>query len=189
MAKDNQSRGSRGKRPSQLTVTLPQLLVDGSDLEFREFVADFYAAVAGAQSLQRALAKSVGLSSAEFSILLATWDLQKRAAVGVTAVAKHLHVAAAHVTAEVGKLVRAGYIKKTQHPKDTRAVILALTKKGEKTLNDLTPLLRDINDRLFAIDAPDSEIIAKFLKHVAHEIGNSVRTVRNYRDRPLGSSR
>jgi DNA-binding MarR family transcriptional regulator len=180
MAKEDLSRQSNGKRASHLTVTLPQLLVDGSDLRFREFVADFYAAVAGAHSLRRALAKSIGLSAAEFSILLATWDLQKGGTVGITAIAKHLHLAAAHVTAEVGKLVRAGYIKKTQHPKDTRAVILALTKKGERRLNDLTPLLRDINNRLFVIDAPNSEIVAKFLKHVAYEIGNSVRTVRSY---------
>jgi hypothetical protein len=63
-----------------LTVTLPQFLVDGTDLQFREFIADLFAAVAGMQSLRRALAKSVGLSAAEFSVLLATWYLQKKAA-------------------------------------------------------------------------------------------------------------
>lgn len=168
------------KPAPELTVSLPQLLTNGSDLRFREFVADFYAAVAGGASLRRALAKSVGLTAAEFSILLATWDLQKVGPVGITAIAKHLHVAAAHVTAEVGKLVRAGYIKKTQHPKDTRAVVLALTRRGETTLNDLTPLLRRINDRLFMVDAANAAVIAKFFKHVANEIGNSVRIARTY---------
>jgi len=65
-----------------------------------------FAAAAGMQSLRRALAKSVDLSATKFSVL-ATWHLQKKGRVGITAVAQHLHVAAAHVTAEVGKLVRA----------------------------------------------------------------------------------
>jgi len=71
---------SRSSADAPLTVTLPQFLVDGTDLQFREFIADLFAAVAGMRSLRRALAKSVGLSAAEFSVLLATWYLQKKAA-------------------------------------------------------------------------------------------------------------
>ena len=126
------------------------------------------------------------LTAAEFSILLATWDLQKKGAVRITTIAKYLHVAAAHVTAEVGKLVGAGYIKKNQHPKDTRAVVLVLTKKGETTLSNLTPLLRRINDRLFVIDGGDASIVAKFLKHVANEIGNSVKIAQTYSPQTKG---
>ena len=103
-------------RPSDtaLTVSLAPFLVGGTDLQFREFVADLFAAAAGMQSLRRALAKSVGLSAAEFSVLLATWYLQRQEPVGITAIARHLHVASAHVTAEVGNLVSAGLIKKSQ---------------------------------------------------------------------------
>jgi DNA-binding MarR family transcriptional regulator len=166
---------------SSLTVSLPQFLIDGSDLHFREFVADLFAATAGMQSLRRALAKSIGLSAAEFSVLLATWHLQRRGRVGVTAVANHLHVATAHVTAEVGKLVRADLIKKTPHPQDTRAVTLVLTRRGESILNDLAPLLRRINDRLFSGNTANAvAVISKFLKHVADESGNSVRMARGF---------
>jgi DNA-binding MarR family transcriptional regulator len=162
-----------------LTVSLPHFLVDGSDLRFREFIADLYAAVAGMQSLRRALARSVGLSAAEFSILLAIWHLQKHREVGITTIARHLHVAAAHITAEVGKLVDARLVKKTRHPQDTRAVNLALTKKGESILNNLVPLLRRINDRLFLFDSSTGvAVVSKFLKHVASESANSVRMVR-----------
>ncbi len=172
-----------GKRSDQsaLTVSLPQFLIEGSDLQFREFVADLFAAAAGLQSLRRALAKSIDLSAAEFSVLLATWHLQKTGRVGVTAVAQHLHVATAHVAAEVGKLVRAELIKKTQHPKDTRAVTLVLTRKGESILNDLAPLLRRINDRLFSGNTANAvAVVAKFLKHVADESVNSVRMARGF---------
>jgi DNA-binding MarR family transcriptional regulator len=164
-----------------LTVSLPQFLVDGSDLQFREFVADLFAATAGMQSLRRALAKSVALSAAEFSVLLATWHLQKKGRVGVTAVARHLHVAAAHVTSEIGKLVEKDFIKKTQDSRDTRAVTLVLTRKGEAVLARLAPLLRRINDRLFSGNTANAVgVVAKFLKHVADESANSVRMARNF---------
>jgi DNA-binding MarR family transcriptional regulator len=166
---------------TELTVSLPQFLVDGTDLEFREFVADLFAATAGMQSLRRALAKSVGLSAAEFSVLLATWHLQKKGRVGITAVARHLHVAAAHVTAEIGKLVQKGFIKKTQDANDTRAVTLVLTRKGEGILAALAPLLRRINDRLFSGNTANAiSVVAKFLRHVADEAANSIRMARNF---------
>jgi MarR family transcriptional regulator, organic hydroperoxide resistance regulator len=166
---------------TELTVSLPQFLVDGTDLQFREFVADLFAATAGMQSLRRALAKSVGLSAAEFSVLLATWHLQKKGRVGVSAVARHLHVAAAHITAEIGKLVHKGFIKKTQDVTDTRAVTLVLTRKGEDVLAELAPLLRRINDRLFSGNSANAiGVVAKFLRHVADESANSIRMARNF---------
>jgi DNA-binding MarR family transcriptional regulator len=164
-------------------VSLPQFLVGGTDLQFREFVADLFAATAGMQSLRRALAKSVKLSAAEFSVLLATWHLQKKGRVGVTAVARHLHVAAAHVTAEIGKLVRKGFIKKTQDADDTRAVTLVLTRKGEAVLGGLAPLLRRINDRLFSGNSASAiKVVAKFLRHVADESTNAIRMARDFSD-------
>ena len=189
MARTARSKGKpakarvRGGRRSDdgLTVSLPQFLVDGTDLQFREFVADLFAATAGMQSLRRALAKSVGLSAAEFSVLLATWHLQKKGRVGVTAVARHLHVAAAHATSEIGKLVEKDFIKKTQDSRDTRAVTLVLTRKGEAILSRLAPLLRRINDRLFSGNTAKAvSVVAKFLKHVADESANSVRMARNF---------
>jgi DNA-binding MarR family transcriptional regulator len=181
-SKRMKSRKAPARRSNpELTVSLPQFLVDGTDLQFREFVADLFAATAGMQSLRRALAKSVDLSAAEFSVLLATWHLQKKGRVGVTAVARHLHVAAAHVTAEIGKLVRKGFIKKTQDANDTRAVTLVLTRKGEGVLAELAPLLRRINDRLFSGNTANAiSVVAKFLRHVADESANSIRMARNF---------
>src|SRR5690242_16967057 len=92
------STGSRGSAKN-LTVSLPELLVDGSDLKFRELVADLFAAAAGMLALRRALATSIGLSAAEYAILLATWHLQKKGPVGINTLAGQLHVAAANVTA------------------------------------------------------------------------------------------
>lgn len=170
-SKTKKSGAAKGRTKSNLTVTLPQFLVDGSDVEFRQFVADLFAAVAGMHSLRRALAAAVGLSAAEYSVLLATWHMQKKKKpVGISAISKYLHVAAAHVTAEVGQLVGKGLLSKTPHPSDTRAVIIELTEDGKDVLAQLTPLLRKINDRLFAGSKPsDVPILQKFVQHLADE--------------------
>jgi MarR family transcriptional regulator, organic hydroperoxide resistance regulator len=174
-------RSAKETAKTGLTVTLPQFLVNGSDLDFREFIADLFAAVGGMHSLRRALASSVGLSAAEFSIVLATWHLQKKGTVGISTIAKHLHVAAAHVTAEVGQLVARGVLKKKPHPHDTRAVLVVLTHQGRNILTQLVPLLRGINDRLFSgNDAPDVAVLSRFLKQLAGESANAIRMARTF---------
>jgi DNA-binding MarR family transcriptional regulator len=166
---------------ASITVSLPEFLVAGSDLQFRDFVADLFAAVAGMQALRRALAASVSLSASEFSVLLAIWHLQKKGCVGITAIANHLHAAAANITVEVSKLVRADLVRKTPHVQDSRAVKLALTTKGEATLNHLAPLLRRINDRLFAGNSPEAiASIKKFLRHVGGESAHAIRMAREH---------
>jgi DNA-binding MarR family transcriptional regulator len=165
-----------------LTVSLPGLLVDGSDLRFRELIADLFAAAAGMLALRRALASSVGLSAAEYAILLATWHLQKKGPVGINTLAGQLHVAAANVTAEVGKLVKKGILDKRPHPRDTRAVLIQLTPTGNAILGELTPLLRRINDRLFSeVTANGIEAVATFLHHIADETPNSIRIAKSFK--------
>jgi hypothetical protein len=150
---------SPAKRPqaanaTRLTVSLPEFLVDGSDLQFRGFVADLFAAVAGMQSLRRALANAAEMSAAEFSILLATWNLQAAGRVSVSTIANHLHIASAHV----------------------------VTHAGEAVLNALAPLLRRINDRLFAGNSPQAlRAISRFLRHLATESSTSIRMAQDFR--------
>ena len=163
----------------RLTVGLPELLDEGSDLAFRELVADLFAAVAGMQALRRALAARVELSGGAFSVLLATRHLRARGAVPIRTLAQHLHAAPANITADVSALVRAGLLKKRDHPEDSRAVDVALTAKGERVLDDLAPLLRSVNDRLFAGNSRAGiAAVAKFLKHLAVESKDAVRAVR-----------
>jgi DNA-binding MarR family transcriptional regulator len=132
-------------------------------------------------SLRRALASSVGLSAAAYSVVLATWHLQRKGPVGITAIARHLHVAAAHVTAEVGELVDLGLLNKKPHPHDTRAVLIELTEAGKSLLARLTPLLREINDRLFSGNKPsDVAVLSRFMQHLADESAHSIRLAQAY---------
>src|SRR5215470_18511277 len=122
---------------------------DLSDSEFREFIAELFAAAAGMQALRRAIARSIGLGGAELAILLAIWRLERPGPIGIKGLADHLHVAGPHITDEVKSLVRLGYLQKSPDPADMRALSLNLTKQGTKLLASLAPTLDEINRLLF----------------------------------------
>ncbi len=119
------------------------------DLAFREFIAELFAAAAGMQSLRRAIARSVGLGGAEFAILLAIWRLERPGPIGIKGLAEQLHVAGPHITDEVTRLVRLGYLQKSSDPRDSRAISLKLTRRGSGLLTSLAPALDRINLHLF----------------------------------------
>ena len=82
------------------------------DATLREFMADFHAAISVMRLLRQEIASTLRLTSAEYSVLLGVWYLKREGTMTVRAIADHLHVAAAHVTAEVGKLVDKGLLTK-----------------------------------------------------------------------------
>jgi MarR family transcriptional regulator, organic hydroperoxide resistance regulator len=120
-----------------------------NDSEFREFIAELFAAAASMQALRRAIARSIGLGGAEFAVLLAIWRLERPGPIGIKGLADHLHVSGPHITDEVKRLVRLGYLQKSPDPADLRALSLKLTKKGSKLLASLAPTLDEINRHLF----------------------------------------
>jgi DNA-binding MarR family transcriptional regulator len=120
-----------------------------SDSDFREFIAELFAAAAGMQALRRAIARSIGLGGAEFAVLLAIWRLERPGPIGIKGLAEHLHVSGPHITDEVEKLARLGYLQKSPDPADMRALSLKLTKQGSRLLASLASTLDDINRHLF----------------------------------------
>jgi DNA-binding MarR family transcriptional regulator len=134
------------------------------DQALREFIADLYAALSIMRLLRGQIGRTLALSSAQFSVLLGVWHLERRGEPTVKAIADHLHVAAAHVTAEIGGLVEAGLLAKSAHPRDKRAVEIALTRKGRELFQRIMPMLREINDHLFAgISYGEIAMVRRFL--------------------------
>jgi MarR family transcriptional regulator, organic hydroperoxide resistance regulator len=151
------------------------------DAVLREFVADLYAAFSHMRMLRNRIAQIVGLSSAEHSVLLGVWYLQRSGPPTVRAVAEHLHVAAAHATAEIGKLVEAGLLTKTPDPQDRRAVAVQLSKAGEEVFERLSPILREINDHLFAgIYYGDMVIVHRFFERIIAQAPAAVHVAEGY---------
>ena len=87
---------------SEPTVSLTTLLDSGSDAEFRELIALLYATSGRLQAMRRDLAKALGVSVAEFSVLTGLMYLERqRDRIRIRTVADHLRVSGTQVTANV----------------------------------------------------------------------------------------
>ena len=137
------------------------------DTRLREFVADFYAAVSMMRILRQEIASTLSLTSAEHSVLLAVWYLERKKEITVRAIADHLHVAAAYVTSEVSRLVAKGLLTKTRDKLDRRAVSVGLTKSARDLLGRLERILGDINRPLFSgLSFRDLASVHRFLRAI-----------------------
>ncbi|WP_136163478.1 MarR family winged helix-turn-helix transcriptional regulator [Sphingomonas flavalba] len=148
-----------------LTVSRPELLVNGSDELFRQVIHDALGFSARLQEIRGKLGEVIGLSGPAYSILIAIEYLGKCEEVGVSRVSEHLHLSGAFVTIEVGKLAKAGLVDKRGHPEDGRRVILTVTAKGHALLDTLAETQRPVNDTIFAM--LDDKQFAAFAEIIA----------------------
>jgi DNA-binding MarR family transcriptional regulator len=131
------------------TVTKSELLSDGSDLDFRTFIHDFLAFSARVHEVRSRFGEFLGLSGSAYTTLICIAHLQEREEVGINRVAEHLHLSGAFVTIEVGKLVKAGLVEKRINEKDRRRVLLTITPKARRALDELVSVQAPVNDALF----------------------------------------
>ena len=163
-----------------LSITLPALLRAGRDKDFRRLIHALLVSTGRLARCRAAFGKPLGLTGAQYSVLMAAAHLQGGSGVSIRAIADYLNVAAAHVTAEVGKITAAGLLAKSRDSTDRRAVAVRLTPAGESALEQLGPLLRDINDMLFAgVSAEEFRVLAGFFDKFAT---NSERAVQRLGD-------
>jgi DNA-binding MarR family transcriptional regulator len=168
--------GARRLRPARRQKTgrpgngLQTALVDTLEPDaavLREFMADFYAAMSMMRLLRQEIAAALSLTSAEYSVLLAVWYLQREGEMTVRAISDHLHVAAAYVTSEVARLVDKGLLVKRRHPVDRRAVGVGLTKAARDAFLKLGPMLGDINKPLLqGVYYRDLVTVHRFLRSI-----------------------
>jgi DNA-binding MarR family transcriptional regulator len=155
----------RARKRSGSGLSASDIPVD--DAKMRTFIADMYAAMSLLRLLRQEIASALSLSSAEYSVLLAVRYLERGNDMTLRAIADHLHVAAAYVTAEVARLVDKGLLTKKPDPQDRRAVAVELTAAARELLSRLGPMLRDINDPLLAgISLRDLETVHRFFQRV-----------------------
>src|SRR3569623_760369 len=124
--------------------------IPADDAKLRIFVADMYAAMSLLRLLRQEIASVLSLSSAEYSVLLAVWYLERGNDLTLRAIADHLHVAPAYVTTEVARLVENGLLTKRPDPVDRRAVGVDLTAAARDMLAPLAPMLRVVISSLLS---------------------------------------
>ena len=110
------------------------------------------------------LGRRMKLSGPQYSVLMAVLQLQGSKGVGVSALAKLLHVTTAFIATETGKLVQAGLLNKRADPKDGRAVLLSLTRSGRALIEQNGDAIRAINDIFFgSLNAARFEALASIM--------------------------
>jgi MarR family transcriptional regulator, organic hydroperoxide resistance regulator len=138
-------RGAR-YRSAPLTVSRPELIVNGSDAEFRELVHNLFGFFALHERIRRGHARVIGLVGVEYTVLIAIAHLAAAGDVNVKMVADHLHLSGAFITSTTQRLLHLGLIHKTMDAADRRRVTLTVSGKGISALEKLAPRQRRVND-------------------------------------------
>lgn len=129
-----------------LTVSRPELLVNGSDVEFRKLVHNLFGFFALHERIRAGHGKTMGIAGVEYTVLIAILHLSAEGEVNVKTVADHLHLSGAFITTTTRKLLQLGLIHKTMDTVDRRRVTLTVSGKGRAALEKLAPMQRRIND-------------------------------------------
>jgi DNA-binding MarR family transcriptional regulator len=158
-------------------VSRPELLIDGSDQPFRQFVHDMLAFSARLQEVRNRLGQVIGLSGTQYTVLIAIAHLQGTGEkIGVNLVADHLHFSGAFITIEINKLVAAKLVEKEVNSEDRRRVVLAITPKARALLNELASVQRPANDVLFGyLSAKDFDKLRTIISELVQSGDSSLR--------------
>ena len=135
-----------------LTISRRDLIVDATDERFRNII---YQMVLGLQHLfscREIFGRHLTLTGSQFAVLMGVAYRQKSDGVSIQDLAHHIRLAQPHVTTEVGRLLNKRLLVKKPNPRDQRSVLVSLSKRGQKAVDDVVPLVRSVNDFLFAGD-------------------------------------
>jgi MarR family transcriptional regulator, organic hydroperoxide resistance regulator len=174
-ASSKKTVGSRVASKSALTVSRPELLVDGSDDQFRRLVHGLLAFLARHQTLREGHASVVDLAGVEYTTLISIRHLSALGDVHVRAVADHLHLSGAFVTTVTNKLMTKGLIRKAAHPEDRRRLSLTVTPRGAELLDRLAPSQMRVNDVQF--ETLSSKEFRQLLELVERLVDSSDRAI------------
>src|SRR3989442_13248130 len=128
------------------TVSRAALLVEGSDAEFRGLIHDLIAYGHRLDTCRDAFAAIVGISGAQYEILMLVSRAEGLLAVGE--VAARLHRSGAFITIEANKLVASGILEKDTNPPDGRRVLLRSNSKNRQQHKHIATCQRSVNELL-----------------------------------------
>lgn len=140
--------GERRKNASAapLTVTKPELLIDGSDDAFRALVHASLAFSTRLTAIRDGYAKLIGVAGPQYTILVSIRHLQRHGDVHVKTIAEHLSLSGTFVTTEINKLVAQGLVEKKRDREDARRVKLQVSEAGTQRLARLSRIQQQVNN-------------------------------------------
>ena len=141
---------SQTRKKAPLTISRPEMLINGSDRHFRRLVHGLFGFFARHEAVRSGHGARIGLAGIEYTTLISIRHLDaEEGDVNVNRVAEHLHLSGAFVTTVTNKLLKRGLIHKSVDPVDRRRVKLQVSEKGDALLAELAPVQRQVNDVQF----------------------------------------
>ena len=172
----------RGKAfVSPTTITLPSMLKSGSDVAFRETLYLMALTFGRLHTCREAFGRAIDLTASQFIVLIGTAYQQGSEGVSIRALADHTQLAATHVTTEVGRLIEKGLLTKQASMLDRRSVLVRLSSMGEAAIRTVNPLLRRVNDLLFAdVSREEFAAVSSFLERFALNSEYALAEIRRF---------
>ena len=157
------------------------MLAAGSDLSFRETIYRMAFAYSRMVSFREAFGRHLSLTASQFIVLIGTAHRQGNEGITIRALADHTQLAATHVTTEVGRLIDKGLLTKEASTLDRRSVLVRLSPRGEDAIRAVNPLLRRVNDLLFAdVSREDFAAVSSFLEKFALNSEYALAEIRRF---------
>lgn len=147
IGRSSDAAGDDSARP--LTVTRDELLVYGSDREFRRLVNALFPFLALHTAVRNHYADLLGLTGPAYSVLLCIRTLNDNGPVNVRTIADQLRLSGSFITAETNSLERMGLVEKRRRVEDKRVVSVTLTARAVALLDSIAPLRQHVNDVQF----------------------------------------
>lgn len=147
-----------------LSTSLETFLKDGSDLGFRQVIYNVLTVSALMLRVRERFASYIGVTGPQYSILVAVGEAHSAT---VSQIAQQQHVSSSFITAEVGKLVRRGYLARSPNLKDGRSALLSLTKAGMELIIQLGEYRQLANDVIFgSFDKEQAEVFSAHMERL-----------------------
>ena len=161
-------RRSTGVLGKLLTASKKELLDGDNDRTLRTLLHDYFAFAHCLEQAREKFANFIGLSPSQYMMLIAIAQQQADEPLGISHIAKRMHMSGAFVTIEVNKLVERGLVEKSAHPGDARRVQLSVTPQCLKRLIRLAEFQRPVNDQLFGtLNRKEFEQVSRLLSRLA----------------------
>ena len=158
-----------------LTTTNPVLITDGKDDAFRKLLYDLFTVGERMSEARRYFGQQVGLTGPQFTLLTAVHEIQGATGAIAKDLATYLHVSGPFVAAESAKLVAKSLIEKRADDHDGRVSRLRLTKLGTDAIARVLPIMRKINDLIFAVESDEEfEVVCRVIDRF---VGGSVEAM------------
>lgn len=132
-----------------LTIGRPELLVGGSDRDFRRLVNSLFPLLTLHSDIRNGYAEQLGLNGASYSILLCIRTLGDSGPVNIRTIVEQLRLSGSFITAETNALERKGLVTKRRGQHDKRLVSVSLTAKAVVLLDSIATLRQQVNDVQF----------------------------------------